>query len=79
MVLKIGGRDLELTVDEARELRKALEQLFGDPAVRVEKEYIYIPQPYYVPSHPWWKYGGPVWTCDNSTSGNAKITWGVQT
>jgi hypothetical protein len=43
--IKLAGDTKELTVDQARKLYAALGELFAEPKVRIEKEYIYWPSP----------------------------------
>jgi hypothetical protein len=68
--LKLGGSDeLELTVEQARKLKAALEDLFGRTEVRVEKEFIYWPAaPYKYDRRPW---GQEFWYCSGSNDGAA--------
>jgi len=52
IVLSVGDKEIELTPDEAKELRKILGDLFG------EKETTVIPVPYPVqPYYPWTIWG----------------------
>jgi len=50
IVLEIGDKEIELTPDEAKELKDVLNNLFG------EKDIVYIPKPYpvYHPYPHWW-------------------------
>lgn len=50
--IKVAGTTLNLTIDEAKKLKGALEELFG--AVKVEKEFITVP--YYIKQYPAWQY-----------------------
>jgi hypothetical protein len=56
--IKIGKKEIELSVEEAKELKEILNETFG------EKGVVYIPQPYPVYERPWrWRYWGePTWT-----------------
>jgi hypothetical protein len=57
--LRIGKKDIPLTLDEARDLKDALEDLFGHVT--------YYPT---YPVYPYtWHYHGPYWASTYSTSG----------
>ena len=87
IVVKVGDKELSLSVEEARDLCKALDALVGEknpvqvvpvvyPPVSIPCE-PYIPfKPYvpYVPSDPW---VSPFWTCDN-TDGIAIFSTNVE-
>ena len=53
IVLSVGDKEIELTPDEAKELRKILGDLFG------EKETTVVPMPY--PVYPNYPYFGGTW------------------
>jgi hypothetical protein len=54
IVIKIGDKDIELTPDEARELKTILDELF-DKKGMVIPTFVPIPYPVYpiVPTYPW--------------------------
>lgn len=57
LIIELSGKDVTLTMAQAKELQSALNELFAEK-VRVEKEY--VPRPYPVPEpHPVWPYGRP--------------------
>ena len=76
LTIKMGKHEVDLTPDEARELRDVLDDLFGK-----SERIVTVPQPYIVPTYPyrWWYYE-PSWkymptdtitvsyTADNSSS-----------
>lgn len=74
--IKIGKKEVNLSIDEAKQLHAALGEMFGKPE-RVEKVTEVIrDRPYYWPwqssdYRPRWS-NAPVLTCD-STSGSAII------
>lgn len=69
IVLELGSRQLELTMDEARELFESLSDIFG------QKQVAPVPYPYpiYVerPNRWYWQYPGTTWgsTTIGSTAG----------
>jgi hypothetical protein len=76
LVIELSGKDVELTIQQAKELQLALNELFEEK-VKVIKEKEYIPRPYpvpspyvapfipYVPARPWKPWRQEPW-----------ITWG---
>jgi hypothetical protein len=55
MKFEIGGKEIELTEEEARQLQGELNQVFGSPPVSIP----YIPYVWPVdPTQPWVTYGG---------------------
>ena len=48
--IKIGKKEIELSLDEAKELREILNVTFG------EKEMVYVPHPYPVPAYYPYRY-----------------------
>lgn len=61
VVIELSGKDVELTMGQARELQAALNELFGE-----KQETIFIPKPYPVyPQIPWrrpyWPRPEPFW------------------
>lgn len=54
IVLQLGKREIELTVDEAKQLFKSLETIFGEKVVREEHHYH---RPYW-----YWHLNTPQWT-----------------
>ena len=73
LVIELKGKDIELSVEQAKELQAALNELFEEK-VRVVKEKEYIPQPYPVPRpcpvepiYPWpWRE--PHYRCSAGTT-----------
>lgn len=63
IVVKMKDQELELTPDEARELKQILADLLGD-----NNQPIYVPQPY--PVYPTrWRWWEPYWGTTTSGSG----------
>ena len=56
IILKIGDRSIEVTLEEAKELKKTLEELF----VAIPTHTPYIPYIPYIP------YNQPYWTASQS-------------
>jgi hypothetical protein len=50
IVVQMGEREQTLTIEQARTLQRALNALFGEPAVKIIKEY-----------KPYWPYREPYW------------------
>lgn len=68
MVIELDGKDVELTMDQARELQAALNELFGEKVREIVKPMPYpVPEPYPVtPFIPWrrrpyWPRPEPFW------------------
>jgi hypothetical protein len=55
MILKIGGKDISLTVDEAKRLKAVLEGVFGKEVREVIK-YVDRPYPYKPQVWPYYDY-----------------------
>lgn len=54
LTIKIGDKEIEMTVEEAKNLKGVLDSLFEKEVV-VKKEIEVVPQPYPVyPNYPWW-------------------------
>lgn len=72
VVIRIGERDIEFTPEEARDLKKALDDLFGKVMEKV-KEKEYVPYPVYPWGYPYrytWPYYDPwITTCGGISSG----------
>ena len=51
IIVKIGNKNIELTIDEARELYDNLDDMFGDK--NTITVYPFIPEPVY-PIQPWY-------------------------
>lgn len=67
LTIELGGQDVELTMEQARELKSALDELFGE---RVHEVRIAEPYPVY-PRHPYrWPWYQPSWIC----SSGSKVT-----
>ena len=71
LVLELDGKKVELSMSQARELFKSLEELFGQKIIR---EY----QPYTAPYIPMVPYRGPkpyIWCSSNGTAPIANGTY----
>ena len=57
IVIRIGTVNVELTVEQTRELRTALAQLLGEPLFIPVVQPIYVPYPVpqYSPAYPFWQ------------------------
>ena len=72
--LDLGGKTVSLTPQQAKNLKDALDDLFGKEIIKViEKEYIrdLYPIPYPAPYRPCWEYQPHYYdriTCDANTS-----------
>lgn len=49
IVIKLRDKEINLTVDEAKELQSVLGNMFGAKTT----EWVTVPYPYYVPYNPW--------------------------
>lgn len=84
VVLKIGNKDVSLSIKEARELKDILNETFKGKNDEKEKEYIYIPSlpsyiPYPVPTpytHP--PYYTITWQTAISDNGTLTLSNGTQ-
>ena len=63
LTVKIGNTEVEVTVKEAKDLKKALDELF-----RSEIKTEYVPSPYPVYPHPWYERPYVTWLCDDSNT-----------
>ena len=55
---KVGKKQLNLTVEEAKKLKAILDELFGKEKIKEVKEIHYHDTPYY-PYRWWWEIGRP--------------------
>lgn len=63
MVIELNGKDVELTMEQARELKAALDEMFGEKVREVR-----VPEPYPVYRRPYiWPWREPYWLCANGT------------
>ena len=63
--LDINGKEIELSADDIKALRRVLDALDGEVKERT------IPVPYYVPCpYPTWPQYPPVWISSGGTSGH---------
>ena len=63
MIIELNGKDVELTMEQARELKAALDELFGEKVREVR-----IPEPYPVYRRPYiWPWREPYWLCASGT------------
>lgn len=69
IVIKIGDKEAELTIEQAKELKDVLGELFGK-----DHERIYIPQPYPVYPTP---YIYPRWEVTYTDNGTRTIDSGI--
>lgn len=71
LVIELDGKDVELSMAQAKELQAALNELFEE-RVKVVKEKEYIPQPYPVPQpiypRPVWPWREPYYRCSSGTT-----------
>ena len=67
IVLDLGKKQVELTPEQARKLKEALDEMFGQKVVRIEDHHHY---------HDRW-YWRPYWYCDTyiSKPDNTGIVW----
>jgi hypothetical protein len=69
VVVKIGDKEIGLSLDEAKELQDILNRTFGtEKTVFVPSAPVIIERPWY-PTYPHWYV-----TCEANTSGNYTIT-----
>lgn len=52
LTLQIGKREIELSIEDAKALKEALEKLFGQNVIRIEQHHHDAP----------WRWWGPVYT-----------------
>lgn len=62
--IKIGGREISLTIEEAKKLKTALEDLFGKDIIKIVEHQWHYSQPY----HPYYPRWGEVW-CGGTVAG----------
>lgn len=67
IVIEIGKRKIELTKNQAKEMKEVLDELFGEKVV-VDKEYHYHG---YRDYYPYWKWDGHAVLCSDNS---AKLT-----
>lgn len=64
LVLDLGDKEITLTLEQAKKLHEALNELFSKKVV-TEKHHHYEPIPWY----PWrWQTATPIWLSTNGTS-----------
>ena len=64
--LNLGGKVVSLTPNQAKKLRDALNELFGET---VKREYIPYPQPFIEPWRPWrWDWQEPHYLTSSGTT-----------
>ncbi len=51
LVLDLGSKEIELTVEQAKKLHKALEEMFGEKTVTIKEYPVYIES-----QRPYWGY-----------------------
>lgn len=57
IVIEFNGKKIDLSIKDAKELQKVLDELFGEKTTRISYP-VYIERPYY--HKPYW-YGDRVW------------------
>jgi len=66
VVLDLDGKEVELTLEQAKKLHELLNELCG------EKKTEYVPYPvryyYWSWNRPYWHYDGPTWTSSDGSS-----------
>lgn len=86
LVIELSGKDVELSIEQAKELQAALNELFEEKVKVVEKERL-VPQPYPVPSpypvypppyRPWHPWGREPWITWSGESSSYKTVTGTQ-
>ncbi len=66
VTIQIGTREIELSVEEAKELKIALEGIFPPPQIT------FVPQPYPVPYEQPWYRRYPYWEVTCASDGTSK-------
>lgn len=76
VILNVAGKEIELTLEQAKELHEVLGNLMGQPDKVMSPVWPWQPV-WYV--YPYWQYGN--WTVTRGSSGgiNAGQTWGNYT
>ena len=64
IVLDLNGKEVELTLEQAKSLHKLLDQMFGEKVISTYP--IFVERPIYTPH---WRWQDPTW-CDVSTNIN---------
>ena len=59
IVLDLGGKEVELSVDQAKKLYDLLGEMYGEKVVVMPSCPIIIER-----SRPYWTWEGPIWTSD---------------
>ena len=77
--LDLGSKEDDLTMEQAQQLKDALDELFGAEIVKTEPQYVPMPypQPYPVYPRPWyWEYPTVTWETGTAvvTNGPARFT-----
>ncbi len=62
ITIKIGGKEVTVTMQEAKQLKEAMDEIF--PAMVAPIQITYRNEPYYVPNHPY----QPYWTFGAETT-----------
>lgn len=63
LVIELDGKDVELTMAQARELKAALDEIFGEKVREV-----HIPSPYPIYPRPFrWPWREPYYLCSSGT------------
>ena len=69
IILDLGGKEIELSLDQAKRLNKLLQEMFGVPVQSIPTYPIIIER-----SRPYWEYPYITWTSDY-----AQVTYNVNT
>ena len=67
IVVKIGDKELNLSLEEARELQNILENLFASKEIKVIRDIEYIPYRVNIPYTP----PNPIWWCTTTSASNS--------
>jgi hypothetical protein len=62
VIVQLGKKELVIDIEDAKQLRDALNTLFGGPAVKevvIREEHHHYPKPFY------WDYSKPIWNAPN--------------
>lgn len=69
LVLDINGNKIELSLDEANQLKEALKEFFN------EKEIVYLPQPYTIKPYIYkWYQPVEIWSDTSGTHGTITVS-----
>jgi len=74
VTIKLGKKEVDLSLEEAKDLHEALEKMFGKEVITIPQPYPIYPEPVrpYWERYPWYPQPLVVWTSDNA---NAQVTY----